>query len=95
MHTQTLRRVTIQLFCLALLITTSPSHSADLPNNPYRITYANGVTVEILAVSVSPSRGKPFWSHDGARLNALLTHGADVNDRMAGPGFTAKKPAAS
>jgi hypothetical protein len=41
---------------------------ADAEASPYRIVYENGVTVEIMTVSVVPSRGKPFWEASGARL---------------------------
>ncbi|HEY7118373.1 MAG TPA: sigma-70 family RNA polymerase sigma factor, partial [Tepidisphaeraceae bacterium] len=35
--------------------------------SPYHIAYANGVTVDFLAVSVVPSRLQPFWYPDGSR----------------------------
>jgi ankyrin repeat protein len=42
--------------------------SATQPQSPYRITFDNHATVEILAVSTVPSRHKPFWTPDGMRI---------------------------
>jgi cytohesin len=42
--------------------------AAPQQNSPYRRVYANGVTVEVLAVTTPPSRSKPFWDPAGLRL---------------------------
>src|SRR6266566_2314564 len=59
----------IVLICGVVLLLRTASHAADAAApSPYRIAYDNGVVVEVLAVSMVPSRGKPFWQPDGARL---------------------------
>src|SRR5256714_6055937 len=37
-------------------------------DSPYRVTYDNGVTIEVIAISITPTRHKPFWDPSGAKL---------------------------
>jgi hypothetical protein len=51
-----------------LILAALRAQAAEGEPAPYRIEYADGVIIEIVAVSVTPSRGKPFWSPDGRKL---------------------------
>lgn len=56
------------LFCVSLLLCATLTLAQAQQDSPYRVTYDNGVTLEIIAVSMPPSRLKPFWDPTGAKL---------------------------
>ena len=76
---------------VALLLATGSQAAFAAAADPYRIAYDNGVVVEVLAVSMVPSRGKPFWQPDGARLIGVLDVDIalqQVDDREVRGGLT-------
>src|SRR5688572_31935830 len=58
----------LALACLSLTLCATLALAQAQQEPPYRVTYDNGVTIEVIAVSVSPSRQKPFWDPTGAKL---------------------------
>jgi ankyrin repeat protein len=66
----------VSRLCLAagllLLAGLSAGAAADKPaaNDPYTVSLPNGVTLQLFAVSASPSLDRPWWKPDGSAIDA-------------------------
>src|SRR4051812_3702720 len=56
------------LACLSLMLCASVALAQPQADSPYRVTYDNGVSIEVIAISITPTRNRPFWDPSGAKL---------------------------
>src|SRR4051794_2860106 len=56
------------LACAAMILCAGVALAQAQPHSPYRVTYDNGITLEVIAVSILPTRLKPFWDPAGTKL---------------------------
>jgi ankyrin repeat protein len=56
------------VFLCALLVGLGTAAAARGADSPYLIKYDNGITVEVLAVTVPPGRHKPYWDPSGTKF---------------------------
>src|SRR5258706_14882491 len=58
------------MLVLAVLASDARALAQAQPDSPYRVKYDNGVSIEVIAISITPTRNKPFWDPAGGKLLA-------------------------